>query len=164
MIPAQVSHFCHIQSDMSVQAPSAPLSPWLGNQGESPTLPPVSVLVRSPSDADEVSANGRRRRRRQRRLQLRRPVNGGRTERPVRSVHHPYKPSQPALTWRGKSQISQENGRWSPQKTLRNFWKCWVSNACRDNRLDWSNFIQKCKKSKILVKTSVYDEWFALIM
>lgn len=93
-IPLQVSHFCKIQPDVSIKALSSLKFPqysqrWRVNwvSGESPTLPPVSVLVGSTPDADKVSANQWRGRCRQRRL-LSRPVNRRRTNREARPAYH----------------------------------------------------------------------------
>lgn len=117
----------------------------LGIGGESPALPPASALAGSTSDPDEVSANQRGGRCRQRRL-LSRPVSRGKTNRGARPAYHPYKPTHWAVTWRGKPQISQENGQWSRLKTLRNFWKCWVSTASGD----LSQFIENYKEGSYL--------------
>lgn len=148
-------HHCKIQPDVSIKALFSLKFPqfyqrWrvsrVSGGGESPPLPgpAVSALAGPTWDADEASANQRRGRCSQRRL-LSRPVSRGKTSRAARAAYHLQKPTQWAWTWRGKVQISQENGQWSRPRTLRNFWKRWVSNASGDYLSRLSHFFEHTK-------------------
>lgn len=161
-IPLQVSHFCKTQPDVSTKALSSLKFPhscqrwrlnWVsGGKSRSATGVCIGWIT---IGRRHVWANQRRGRCRQRRL-LSRPANRGKTDREARPARHPWNPRRWALTWRGKLQISQANGQWSRPKTLRNFWKCWVSNVTRDYLSDSPSFRENYKNMFLFSKMNAY--------